>query len=289
VILLDHRAAAALRDAARRGETGAEVSLDLGRSRERVGLAGDAVTLPDGQTVPVGALEAVVDAPESVFTVLDGEPEKVTWFSAETNKVYTLRATGGWPALEISGILMHRIKDTDPRADAASKVAAIAPLRGRVLETCCGLGYSAIHAARTADRVTVFEIDPNVLDMARLNPYSAPLFEEGGTIEVRQESVVDAIRDIADAAFDAILHDPPTLAVAGELYGDAFYRQLYRVLRPGGRLFHYTGDPGSRSRGQDLPGRVKQRLSALGFTRVRREPEALGVSARKPGAGAGGR
>jgi predicted methyltransferase len=248
-----------------------EVTLDAGTVR-----------LPDGQTLPLRDLDEVADNPDSVYTVLDGGLEKVTWFSGETNRVYTLRATSGWPALEISGILMHRIKDTDPKADAESKIAAIAPIRGRVLETCCGLGYSALHAAETADAVTVFEIDPNVLDMARLNPYSAPLFAEDGNITVRNEDVAEAIGDLPDDAFDAIIHDPPTLAVAGDLYGDDFYRQLFRVLRPGGRLFHYTGDPGSRSRGQDLPGRVKQRLAALGFTAVRLEPRALGVSARKP-------
>jgi predicted methyltransferase len=283
VILFDHAAARTIREAVDRGAAAVDASLDLGRSRQTLPIDGDHVVLPDGQKLHADALASIIASPESIFTVMDEEPEKVTWFSAETGRVYTLRATGGWPALEISGILMHRIKDTDPRADAASKIATIAPIRGRVLETCCGLGYSAIHAARTADHVTVFEIDPNVLDMARLNPYSAPLFEEGGNIEVRNRSVAEGIREIPDGAFDFVIHDPPTLAVAGELYGDDFYRELFRVLRPGGRLFHYTGDPGSRSRGQDLPGRVRQRLAALGFDRARREPEALGVSARRPG------
>jgi predicted methyltransferase len=279
MILLDHPNAVALLAAVEAGASTAAASLDLGRSQVELDVADGRVRLPDGQTLDADGLREIRDAPESVFTVMDSEPEKVTWFSQETGKVYTLRATDGWPALEISGILMHRIKDTDPRADAASKIAAIAPVRGRVLETCCGLGYSAIHAAMTADRVTVFEIDPNVLDMARLNPYSSPLFEEGGIIEVRNENIAEAIPDLPDDAFDFIIHDPPTLAVAGELYGDDFYRELHRVLRPRGRLFHYTGDPGSRTRGQDLPGRVAQRLQKLGFTRVRREPRALGVTA----------
>ena len=259
-----------------------QASLDLGRSTTELPLDEGVVWFPDGQSLPVEALSEVVETPESVYAVLEDELEKVTWFSDETNKVYTLRATDGWPALEISGILMHRIKDTDPRADAESKIAAIAPVRGRVLETCCGLGYSAIHAARAAEHVTVFEIDPNVLDMARLNPYSQPLFDDGGNITVETGNVAEAIAELPDAAFDFVIHDPPTLAVAGDLYGDAFYRQLLRVLRPRGRLFHYTGDPGSRNRRQDLPGRVAQRLSEIGFTAVRRQPEALGVSARKP-------
>lgn len=281
MILLTSPAAVGIREAIEAGAAWVETTLDLGRSRVELPIEGGRVRLPDGQSLGAAELQVVVENPESVYTALDDEPEKVTWFSEETNKVYTLRATGGWPALEISGILMHRIKGTDPEADARSKVAAIAPVRGRVLETCCGLGYSAIHAAMTADSVTVYEIDPNVVDMARLNPYSAPLFEEGGAIELRNDDVAEAINTLPDRAFDAIIHDPPTLAIAGVLYGDDFYRQLFRVLRPRGRLFHYTGDPGSRTRGQDLPGRVKERLAAIGFERVRREPEALGVSARK--------
>ncbi len=281
MILLTRPAAEAMLAGLTEGAAAVDASLDLGRSRMELAIEEGVVRLPDGQRVDAEGLRVVVENPESVYTVIDHAPEKVTWFSAETNKVYTLRATGGWPALEISGILMHRIKGTDPKADAESKIAAIAPVRGRVLETCCGLGYSAIHAAVTADRVTVYEIDPNVVDMARLNPYSAPLFDEDGSIELRQGDIAEAIHDLPDDAFDFVIHDPPTLAIAGDLYGDDFYRQLRRVLRPGGRLFHYTGDPGSRTRGQDLPGRVADRLRALGFRRVRREPEALGVSAAR--------
>lgn len=282
MILLTEPAAGRILAALDQGAATVQASLDLGLTRAELPLEPGRVRLPDGQTLTTAALREVVGAPESVFTVMEDEPEKVTWFSPETGKVYTLRATDGWPALEISGILMHRIKDTDPRADATSKIAAIGPVRGHVLETCCGLGYSAIHAAETASRVTVFEVDPNVLDMARLNPYSAPLFDPNGPIEVRNADIAEAIGDLPDTTFDFVVHDPPTLAVAGELYGNAFYRQLFRVLRPGGRLFHYTGDPGSRSRGQDLPGRVKERLGQVGFRRVRREPEALGVSAHRP-------
>lgn len=281
MILLTRPAAEAILEAAD-GATTVTTSLDLDRSRTELPVEDGTVWFPDGQSLRLEALSEVVENPDAVYVVLDDELAKVTWFSEETNKVYTLRATDGWPALEISGILMHRIKDTDPQADAASKIATIGPVRGRGLETCCGLGYSAIIAARTADRVTVFEIDPEVLRMARLNPYSAPLFDEDGPIDVRNEDIVEAITGLGDRTFDFVIHDPPTLAVAGDLYGDDFYRELLRVLRPGGRLFHYTGDPGSRSRGQDLPGSVKQRLAALGFERVRLEPEALGVSARKP-------
>ncbi len=282
MILLTRPAAVGIREAAAAGASAVDVSLDLGLSEARVRIDGGAVTFPDGQSVPLEALGPVEENPRSVYTVLEREIEKLTWFSEETGNVYTLRATRGWPALEISGILMQRIKDVDPREDAAAKAAAVAPVRGRVLETCFGLGYTALESATEAASVLAFEIDPNVVDMARLNPYSAPIFAAGSRIEVRQADVAEAIHDLPDAAFDVIIHDPPTLAIAGDLYATSFYRELFRVLRSGGRLFHYTGDPGSRHRKQDLPGRVAQRLGEVGFRGVRREPAALGVSARKP-------
>jgi hypothetical protein len=125
-------------------------------------------------------------------------------------------------------------------------------------------------------------MDPNVVEMARLNPWSTPLFDPAGNVEVREGDISETIVGIPDQTYDVVIHDPPTLAIAGELYATEFYAQLFRVLRPGGRLFHYTGDPGSRYRKQDLPGRVAQRLGEVGFVGIRREQAALGVSARRP-------
>ena len=55
----------------------------------------------------------------------------------------------------------------------------------------------------------------------------------------------EVIQSFADAAFDRIVHDPPTLRLAGDLYSGEFYVDLFRVLRRGGRLYHYLGDPNS--------------------------------------------
>ena len=56
--------------------------------------------------------------------------------------------------------------------------------------------------------------------------------------------------------------------------------QLFRVLKRGGRLFHYIGDLNSKSSGTISKG-VLRRLQAAGFTRVVRRPEAYGVVASK--------
>ncbi|NLD73912.1 MAG: spermine synthase, partial [Chloroflexi bacterium] len=48
----------------------------------------------------------------------------------------------------------------------------------------------------------------------------------------------------------------------------------------GGRLFHYVGDPDSKS-GRSVTRGVVQRLGEAGFRDVRPRPQAFGVLARK--------
>ena len=208
--------------------------------------------------------------------------EKISRFSEATQRLYTLRPTRTWPALEISGILMHRIKGTDPKEDAEAKIALISPVRGAVLDTCCGLGYLAMLEARTAESVTTIEKDEMVLEMARLNPYSKPIFENPRINLIRGDSA-ELICGFGDAAFDIISHDPPTLSLAGELYSDVFYEQLFRVLKPGGKLLHYTGSPGSRRRGVDIPGSVARRLKNIGFAKVENDDATSCITAMRLG------
>jgi len=52
------------------------------------------------------------------------------------------------------------------------------------------------------------------------------------------------------------------------------------VLKRGGRLFHYIGDPNSKASGNVTKG-VMRRLQDAGFKRVVRRPEAFGVVAYK--------
>jgi predicted methyltransferase len=144
------------------------------------------VDFGEGGLVPFPALRRIQKDPDSVFRVIGGAVEKVMLFSPETQKTYKLRPTRSWPALEISGVLMHRVAGTDPLEDAASKVRALGRGRlGEVLDTCCGLGYTAILGAKRADAVTTIEIDPSVISLARLNPHSRPLFVEGSRIQLR--------------------------------------------------------------------------------------------------------
>jgi len=77
------------------------------------------------------------------------------------------------------------------------------------------------------------------------------------------------------------LHDPPRFSLAGELYSLAFYQKLFRVLRHGGKLFHYTGKPGAHS-GKNMAKGFKQRLVEAGFVGVRWDEGLQGFLCRKP-------
>ena len=174
----------------------------------------------------------------------------------------------GAPTFEIDGIKMLPTAKESPIADARRKVALVEP-RGKVLlDTCGGLGYFAACCLETGvARIRSFEKNPDVLWLRTLNPWSPDPDDpaSGGRLELTHADVVSAIAQIEDASVDALLHDPPRFGIAGELYSQAFYDQFARVLRRGGRLFHYTGSPNKLTSDRDVPREVAKRLEKAGF------------------------
>jgi len=256
-----------------------EVSLDLGLSRSRVAVRADAIGLPDGQQVAKESLAKAFSRPEDCIEISEGMPRKVYLYSQETSKYYKLYQPfdDHAPTVVINNAAMHAIVRKDPWEDEEEKVSALPPLHGRCLDTCCGLGYSAqLLARRRFERVTTCEVDPNVLKIAAVNPWSRGLFEDP-VIQIRRVDVRDFVRECEPAAFAAIFHDPPTVYQAGELYGEELYREFARVLSRSGALYHYVGAPGRR-RGQDYAHGVMRRLRSAGFASTKRC--ASGVVAR---------
>ena len=174
----------------------------------------------------------------------------------------------GAPTFEIDGIKMLPTAKESPVADARRKVALVEP-RGKVLlDTCGGLGYFAACCLEAGvARIRSFEKNPDVLWLRTLNPWSPDPDDaaSGGRLELAHADVVQAIAQVEDASVDALLHDPPRFGIAGELYSQAFYDQLARVLRRGGRLFHYTGSPNKLTSDRDVPREVAKRLEKAGF------------------------
>lgn len=280
--VLASASAQTLLDASEQARPTATVSLDLGLSQSAVMLRADGVLLPGGEHVAWPDLERVAAATGHIggrcFAVLaDGALDEIARFSETTNRRSSLAATRGAPTLLVAGVQMHRTVASDPLADARAKIETIAPIRGDVLDTATGLGYTAIEAARTANRVVTIELDPAVAEIAQLNPWSHPLFADP-RIEWRTGDSFREVRDFPDRSFTHVIHDPPVFALAGDLYSGEFYRELHRLLVERGRLFHYIGNP-ARQSGARVTRGVVRRLREAGFSRVTAAPAAFGVVA----------
>ncbi len=262
-----------------RGKTAeAALSPDLGLTTVPVALDDAGMAFPGGETLTWEDAERIGEAEGGCFALENGNIRKIQLFSETTNRHCVLMPTPGAPTLLIAGFPMHRIKDIDPHHDTLNKIKAARPV-GQVLDTSMGLGYTAIEAARAADHVVTIELDPAVVEIAQQNPWSQALFTSP-KIERRVGDSFDEVEAAADGSFDCIIHDPPTIQLAGDMYSGDYYRELYRILKPRGRLFHYVGDLESPSVSRVVKG-VVERLSAAGFQDVKRRSEAFGVVAFK--------
>ncbi|HEX6108806.1 MAG TPA: methyltransferase domain-containing protein [Ktedonobacteraceae bacterium] len=261
------------------GLTSIEISPDLGLSTVTVVLTSEGIAFPNGEHLYWHSIEKISKSEVNCFILEDNTIRPIQVFSEYTNRVCSLMPTKGAPSMLIAGFVMHRIKDIDPIQDTLRKIEAVSPIIGCVLDTATGLGYTAIEAAKTADEVVTIELDPGAQQIARLNPWSQALFH---TPKIRQimGDAYEVVQTFEDGSFSRIIHDPPTFSLAGELYSGVFYQQLFRVLKRGGRLYHYIGDPKSKASGGVTKGALK-RLKEAGFARVVRKPEAYGVVAYK--------
>jgi hypothetical protein len=254
--LLTAKVHAALLAAMARGERAMDCSLDLDRSQTTVE--------PDASSWRWHArsypyLERCRERTVYYWTGDCFEP--VARFGSALIKL--VPTDWGPPTFEIDGVKMLVSQQVSPYEDARRKVALIEPRGKRVLDTCAGLGYFAAWCLDGgATEVISFEVNPDVLWLRSLNPWSPPV---GPGLSLTQGDIGEKISGLAERSFDAILHDPPRFGLAGNLYSQAFYDELARVLRPGGLLFHYTGSPNRLTTGRDVPQEVARRLRLAGF------------------------
>jgi len=250
-------------------ESGASVwsgSLDLKRSVAEVSLDADEWRWRD-QTYPYP--DKLKD--RTVYYWDEDAFSAVSRFSGSLIKL--VPTEWGAPTFEIDGIKMLPTSKESPYEDARRKVALVSPAGKVVLDTCGGLGYfAALCLAGGAASVRSFEVNEDVLWLRTINPWSpdpddaeARSLDGGRRLQLEHADVSQAITRIADASVDALLHDPPRFGIAGQLYSQVFYDQLARVLRRGGRMFHYTGRPNALTSGRDVPREVAKRLEKAGF------------------------
>ncbi len=277
--VLSHYEVEPVLQAWRQGQTEVFMSLDLGKTQVHVSLTREGINLPGEGCLPWEEAEKIISHPNVCFrwNAKTGlHPLQV--FSPLTQRLVTLYPTGTAPTITLSGIPMHRIQGTDPWRDTLTKIRA-ARARGRVLDTCMGLGYTAIAAARTASFVLTVELDPAVIAIARENPWSSDLFVHP-RIHIVQADVAELIAGLPTGEFTVVIHDPPMFSLAGELYSLDFYHEVLRVLSPRGRLFHYIGNPEGKM-ARNLTRSVTRRLQQAGFRKIVPARAAFGVIALK--------
>jgi hypothetical protein len=246
----------ALQAAGRSGVPTVECSLDLDRSTATVEVV-DAGWIWRGQRFPYPER-----CKDRTIYHWDGETfEPVARFT--TSLIKLVPTQWGPPTFEIDGIKMLPTAQISPYADAERKVGLIQPRGKVVLDTCGGLGYFAAWCLLgQAAQVLSYEKNPDVIWLRSLNPWSP---EIGGGLTLIEGDIAERIAVLPDESVDAILHDPPRFGIAGELYSQAFYDHLARVLKRKGKLFHYTGAPNRLTSGRDVPNEVAKRLRHAGF------------------------
>jgi len=252
------------------------VSFDLGRNIAQTELTDEGLALPDGTVLAHHHLKKIAKDENGCFLVSEAGIHKIQAYSEDFARTYSLFPTATAPTMRVSGFPMHRIKETDPWSDTEQKLKALGTAKGDILDTTTGLGYTAILASRQAKSVTTIELDPTATEMCRYNTWSQELF--GEKITQLYGDAFEVVDTLEANRFDAILHDPPTKQLAGELYSEEFYGKIKRILKPRGRFFHYIGDPDSPF-GRTTTEGVIRRLRLAGFHKVERHPEAFGVVA----------
>lgn len=247
--------------AARAGAPTLECSLDLDRSTTTVGV-GPEGWIWAGQRFPY--LDTCKDRTIYYWTGEFFEPAA----RFTTSLIKLVPTQWGPPTFEIDGVKMLPTARVSPYADAERKVALIQPRGKVILDTCGGLGYFAGWCLQgQAARVLSYEKHPDVLWLRSLNPWSPQmgLREIDDRLRLIQGDIAEEITTLPNESIDAILHDPPRFGLAGELYSQAFYDDLARVIRRKGKLFHYTGAPNKLSSGRDVPNEAAKRLRHAGF------------------------
>ncbi|MCJ7695358.1 MAG: methyltransferase domain-containing protein, partial [Anaerolineaceae bacterium] len=254
-------------------------SPDLNLSQIPVNLNDHGIQFPSGEEVSWSDISRISTNLNAVYFLENDTINKVQEFSPRSNRYYSLMPTQSAPTMLISGIPMHRIKDTNPWKDTVEKINAFGGINGKLLDINTGLGYTAIQASKKASEVVTIEIEPTVLALCRQNPWSRPLFGSRNIQTILGDSY-DIVSGFPDNSFERVLHDPPTFALAGDLYSQYFYEQLFRVLTPNGKLFHYIGNPNSKT-GASVTRGVISRLQAVGFKHLTPRPDAFGLLALK--------
>ena len=234
----------------------------------------------------VSVMSETTGIPASLLPPLDEPSDK------NKNKDI-LEIEARFPTINLGGFTMHRVSgdNMNPDKDTKNKIATLQledtfNTDVKILDTCMGLGYTAIAAARIVNRnsggeVYTCEYDDASIAMCAHNPWSRELYDGSLPITAFHGDMCELINNFDNESFDYIVHDPPARALCRtDLYSLDFYQSLYRILKKKGKAFHYIGNPVSKESGRLFSG-VKKRLIEAGFSSCSNADEAFGVLAFK--------
>jgi len=199
----------------------------------------------------------------SCYVLLKDKLEKVQFFAQDTNSLYKLVPTSYRPILQISGTSMHK-KQFVERIEHDKLI-------GKILDSGTGLGYTTIIAAKTAEEIITIEIDKNVMEIAKYNPYSQELFSDK-KIKRISGNIVQKITKFKDREFDFIIFDAGTPRSSDDFFSLKNYQQAYRVLKEKGKLYHYLPKH-QITKGRDFGGEAIARMEKAGFKVIDRKIE----------------
>lgn len=145
--------------------------VDFGFKKSGISIKGKSIEI-DGVDLDIDLINSMEEG--FAYKVINGGLQRIDLY--DNDKCYKLKpiAIDKAPTIEVNGIQMHRTIGIDPWTDSLLKIKALGRINGyRVLDICTGLGYTAIaEISLGAEEAITIEVDPNVLLIASMNPWS---------------------------------------------------------------------------------------------------------------------
>ena len=254
------------------------LSLDLNLSEKIWKIEADRLILDHDEFIDMNQLESIASYKNKIFIFQNNALIPV---EVRKDGYYKLVPTSSAPTLEINGIKMHRSKGIDPFTDAKLKAQLVVTANDQVLDTCGGLGYSAIFALKAgAKKIISTEKSRAVIKIRNLNPWLIKYADK--RLELIHTDITCEIDRFKDGMFNSVIHDPPRFTSGtGDLYGKNFYGALFRVMGPHSKLFHYTGSPKKIKAKDKFIKNTMKRLEQSGFKTLCFHDNLQGIYAQK--------
>ena len=262
----------------RNGAQKVNLSLDLNLSEKIWQIEADRLILDNDTFIDMKKLESISTFKNKIFIFKNNDLIPI---EVRSDGYYKLVPTDGAPTLEINGIKMHRSKDIDPLTDAKLKTQLVVRAEDHVLDTCGGLGYSALFALKAgAKKVVSTEKSLAVIKIRNLNPWLKT--SDNKRLELIHTDITKEIDWFENGMFNSVIHDPPRFTSAtGDLYGKKFYDALFRVMAPHSKLFHYTGSPKKIKDKNNFIKNTMKRLEHSGYKGICFYDNLQGIYAQK--------